>query len=59
MSDDDEMLLPPSRSEVHARTLIEDCAVDRLIAIPASIISDLLQDIDTWREIATRKRRAH
>jgi hypothetical protein len=57
VSDD---ILPPSRSEQHARQLLDGLnGVDQLITLPASIVGDLLADIETWRNVATGRQRAH
>jgi hypothetical protein len=51
--------LPPSRAELHALGLLRDIERDQLITLPASIVADLLQDIATWRDIATRQDQLH
>ncbi len=53
----DETLLQ-SRAEQHARQVLDGLnGVDQLITLPASIVGDLLIDIDNWRTIATAKQR--
>lgn len=56
----DDYILPPSRAEQHARQLLDGLnGVDQLITLPASIVGDLLADIETWRNVATVRQRAH